>query len=114
MSKPKVGIKGFGRIGRLVLGAAARSPTPSMLFAVHDPSIDIGYMVYMFTYDSTHGRFQREKFELMETPSSFPRRERAPTRLPSSTANFEISMVIISAPSADAPMFVMGVNENLY
>lgn len=57
MSKPKVGINGFGRIGRLVLRAAVDKGTVEVV-AVNDPFIDLNYMVYMFKYDSTHGTFK--------------------------------------------------------
>uniref|UniRef100_A0A0R3S453 Gp_dh_N domain-containing protein n=1 Tax=Elaeophora elaphi TaxID=1147741 RepID=A0A0R3S453_9BILA len=57
MSKPKIGINGFGRIGRLVLRAAVEKDTVDVV-AVNDPFINIDYMVYMFKYDSTHGRFK--------------------------------------------------------
>ena len=52
----KVGINGFGRIGRLVCRAAFSHPDIEIV-AVNDPFIDLQYMVYMFKYDSTHGRF---------------------------------------------------------
>jgi len=51
----KVGINGFGRIGRLVMRAALDKGVS--VVAVNDPFIDLEYMVYMFKYDSTHGRF---------------------------------------------------------
>ena len=54
--KPQVGINGFGRIGRLVLRAAVASNAVDVV-AVNDPFIDLEYMVYMFKYDSTHGRY---------------------------------------------------------
>ena len=53
----KVGINGFGRIGRLVCRAAFEHPEIQVV-AVNDPFIDLDYMVYMFQYDSTHGRFK--------------------------------------------------------
>merc|ERR1712168_990290 len=53
----KVGINGFGRIGRLVCRAAFEHPDIEVV-AVNDPFIDLEYMVYMFKYDSTHGRFK--------------------------------------------------------
>ncbi|RWS21654.1 putative glyceraldehyde 3-phosphate dehydrogenase-like protein, partial [Leptotrombidium deliense] len=54
----KVGINGFGRIGRLVLRACIEKNVS--VLAVNDPFIDVQYMVYMFKYDSTHGRFKGE------------------------------------------------------
>ena len=55
---PKVGINGFGRIGRLVLRAALEKDVE--IVAVNDPFIPLDYMVYMFKYDSTHGKFKGE------------------------------------------------------
>ena len=52
-----IGINGFGRIGRLVLRAALNNPNANVV-AVNDPFISVDYMVYMFKYDSVHGRFQ--------------------------------------------------------
>jgi len=54
----KIGINGFGRIGRLVLRAALENG--AQVVAVNDPFIPLDYMVYMFKYDSTHGRFKGE------------------------------------------------------
>ena len=53
----KVGINGFGRIGRLVCRAAFEHDDLEVV-AVNDPFIDLNYMVYMFKYDSTHGQFK--------------------------------------------------------
>jgi glyceraldehyde 3-phosphate dehydrogenase len=50
----KVGINGFGRIGRLVFRAAAANPTIEVV-GVNDPFIDLEYMVYMLRYDTVHG-----------------------------------------------------------
>ena len=54
----KVGINGFGRIGRLVFRAAVAQPEKFDVVAINDPFIDLDYMVYMVKYDSMHGRFQ--------------------------------------------------------
>lgn len=54
----KVGINGFGRIGRLVLRAALDKNVD--VVAINDPFIPLDYMVYMFKYDSTHGRYKGE------------------------------------------------------
>lgn len=53
----KVGINGFGRIGRLVFRAAAANPEIAVV-AVNDPFIDLDYMVYMLRYDTVHGQFK--------------------------------------------------------
>ncbi|XP_041609089.1 glyceraldehyde-3-phosphate dehydrogenase-like [Vulpes lagopus] len=52
----KVGMNGFGRIGRLVTRAAFNSGKVDSV-AISDPFIDLNHMVYMFQYDSTHGKF---------------------------------------------------------
>lgn len=139
MSGPKVGINGFGRIGRLVLRAALAKGVS--VVAVNDPFIDLDYMVYMFKYDSTHGRFKGDVkaegdklvvngvaisvFSKMK-PSEIPWGESGAEYVVESTGVFTTlekanahvqggaKKVIISAPSADAPMFVMGVNEEKY
>jgi len=58
MPATKIGINGFGRIGRLVLRAAVEKG--AVVVAVNDPFIPLDYMVYMFKYDSTHGQFKGE------------------------------------------------------
>lgn len=136
----KIGINGFGRIGRLVLRAALSHKDVSVV-AINDPFMDVAYMVYLFKYDSTHGRFSgsvEEKDGKIiingQEISVFSKRD--PTEIPwgqsgadivvESTGVFTTSdkasahikggakHVIISAPSADAPMFVMGVNNTKY
>ena len=57
----KVGINGFGRIGRLVFRAAISKGVE--VVAINDPFMSLDYMVYMLTHDSTHGRFQGEAKE---------------------------------------------------
>lgn len=52
----KIGINGFGRIGRLVLRASLEKG--AQVVAINDPFIGIEYMVYLFKYDSTHGRYK--------------------------------------------------------
>lgn len=139
---PKVGINGFGRIGRLVLRAAVASGGVDVV-AVNDPFIDLDYMVYMFKYDSTHGRYKGEVkaeggklvvdgkaiavYNKMK-PEEIPWKDAGATYVVESTGVFTTTekasahikgengakKVIISAPSADAPMFVMGVNQEKY
>jgi glyceraldehyde 3-phosphate dehydrogenase len=135
----KVGINGFGRIGRLVLRAALEKGVD--VVAVNDPFIPLDYMVYMFKYDSTHGRFKGEvsvdgDHLVIDGKKIAVYGERDPTAIPWASAGAEYVVestgvfltkekagahfkggakkVIVSAPSPDAPMFVMGVNEDSY
>ena len=55
----KVGINGFGRIGRLVFRATVENPNVEVV-AINDPFIDPDYMEYMLNYDTVHGRFKGE------------------------------------------------------
>lgn len=56
----KVGINGFGRIGRLFLRAAIDRGCDVQVVAVNDPFLDTEYMAYLFKYDTVHGRFKGE------------------------------------------------------
>jgi glyceraldehyde 3-phosphate dehydrogenase len=139
MSGPKVGINGFGRIGRLVLRAALQKGVN--VVSVNDPFIDLDYMVYMFKYDSTHGRHKGEvssdgknlivdghviKVHKLMKPDEIPWGADGAEYVVESTGVFTTiekasahlkggaKKVVISAPSADAPMFVMGVNNEEY
>lgn len=135
----KIGINGFGRIGRLVLRAAVDKG--AQVVAVNDPFIGLDYMVYLFKFDSTHGRFkgtvaaeggflvvngqkitvfsERDPKDIkwasagaeyvVESTGVFTTIEKASTHLAGGAKK-----VIISAPSADAPMFVCGVNLESY
>ena len=53
----KIGINGFGRIGRLVFRAAVAQPEKYEIVGINDPFIDVDYMVYMVKYDTMQGRF---------------------------------------------------------
>ncbi|KAL8220141.1 UNVERIFIED_CONTAM: Glyceraldehyde-3-phosphate dehydrogenase 2 [Gekko kuhli] len=129
----------FGRIGRLVLRACVEKGIK--VVAVNDPFIDLNYMVYMFKYDSTHGRFKGEVhaeggklivnghkisvFQCMK-PNEIPWGEAGALYVVESTGVFltvdkasahihgGARRVVVSAPSPDAPMFVMGVNHEKY
>ena len=56
----KIGINGFGRIGRLVFRAAVAQPEKYEIVGINDPFVDLDYMVYMTKYDSIHGHFNGE------------------------------------------------------
>ena len=136
-----IGINGFGRIGRLVMRAARDDPMVNIV-AVNDPFIPVNYMEYMMEFDTTHGRFAGvvnmvdEKtlsidgkplavFNEMD-PANIKWGDAGVDYVVESTGVFTASekaakhmtggakKVIISAPSADAPMFVMGVNQEKY
>jgi len=134
-----IGINGFGRIGRLVLRAALAKGAE--VVAVNDPFISLEYMVYMFKYDSTHGQYKGEvKTEggklVIDGKEITVFAERDPANIDWAGAGAKYVVeatgifrtleaagahhkggaekVIISAPSDDAPMFVMGVNEDSY
>ncbi|MDR1101803.1 MAG: type I glyceraldehyde-3-phosphate dehydrogenase [Clostridiales bacterium] len=135
-----VGINGFGRIGRLVLRAAIESGKVKVV-AVNDPFISADYMVYMLKYDTVHGQFQGtieakgnklivNGEEITVTNETDPANigwdksgaryviEASGVFTTTEKSNAHIAAgaekVIITAPSADAPMFVMGVNHNSY
>ncbi|CAH8381296.1 unnamed protein product [Eruca vesicaria subsp. sativa] len=140
-AKTKVGINGFGRIGRLVLRIATFRDDIEVV-AVNDPFIDAKYMAYMFKYDSTHGNYngtinviddstleingKEVKVVSKRDPAEIPWADLGADYVVESSGVFTTlakasshlkggaKKVIISAPSADAPMFVVGVNERTY
>ncbi|MEY3600594.1 MAG: hypothetical protein RLZZ463_1371 [Bacteroidota bacterium] len=136
MSELKIGINGFGRIGRMVFRAAAARPDVQVV-AIND-LLDIEHLAYLLKYDSVHGRFdgtveisgtdlvvngklvritaERDPKQLKwdavgasvvaECTGIFTTLEMAQSHIDGGAKK-----VVISAPSADAPMFVMGVNH---
>uniref|UniRef100_A0A8B9V032 Glyceraldehyde-3-phosphate dehydrogenase n=1 Tax=Anas zonorhyncha TaxID=75864 RepID=A0A8B9V032_9AVES len=118
----------FGRIGRLVLRACLEKGL--RVVAINDPFIDLNYMVYMFKYDSTHGRFGGEVkaedgklvvdgaeisvFQWWGGVVALGDTSVTPLSPPQAHLQGGARRVVISAPSPDAPMFVMGVNEDAY
>jgi len=137
-----IGINGFGRIGRLVMRAAAKRPNINIV-AVNDPFIPVDYMEYMYKYDTVHGRCGQEvahdkdaktltidgstvKIMGEMDPSKIAWGDAGADYVVESTGVFTsvetagmhmkggARKVVISAPSGDAPMFVVGVNHADY
>ena len=136
MYELKIGLNGFGRIGRMVFRAAAARPDVQVV-AIND-LLDIEHLAYLLKYDSVHGRFdgtveisgtdlvvngkvvritaERDPKQLKwdavgasvvaECTGIFTTLEMAQSHIDGGAKK-----VVISAPSADAPMFVMGVNH---
>ena len=136
----KIGINGFGRIGKLSFQAAFAKEGVEVV-AVNDPFVAADYMAYMTKYDTVHGRFNGTIEEkdgnlvvngneikvynemdphnipwgdlgveyVLECSGVFTTMEKAQAHLDAGAKK-----VIISAPSKDAPMFVMGVNNETY
>ncbi len=132
----KIGINGFGRIGRLAFRIATQRENVQVV-GIND-LLDVDYLAYMLKYDSVHGRFdgtvevkdgklivngnevrisaERNPEDLkwdeigaeyvIEATGLFTAKDKAAMHLKAGAKK-----VIISAPSADAPMFVMGVNH---
>lgn len=140
MSKIKVGINGFGRIGRLVFRAAVNNSNVQIV-GIND-LISVDYMVYMLKYDSVHGRFNGTveakdgnlvvngnviRVTAEKDPSNLKWNEVGAEYVVESTGLFltketaekhiaaGAKRVVMSAPSKDdTPMFVMGVNNKEY
>ena len=137
----KIGINGFGRIGRLVFRAAAAQPEKFEIVAINDPFVDPEYMAYMAKYDTAHGKFAGELASKdgklvvnghevnvygFKDPAEIPWRKHGVEYVIEATGVFKTvddcqahlnagaRKVIITAPSKDAPMFVMGVNNKTY
>ena len=137
MKKVRIGINGFGRIGRLILRASLDFPNVEVV-AVNDHSSNVDYMVYMLKYDTVHGKFDadvyvdngylvvngkrirvfnesepsaikwgEEKVDVVaEATGKFTTMEKAGGHLAGGAKK-----VVITAPSADAPMHIVGVNH---
>ena len=140
MEKIKIGINGFGRIGRLVFRATTERDNVQVV-AIND-LLDVDYMAYMLRYDSVHGKFQGEvsvedgmlvvngnkiRVTAEKDPANLKWNEVGADYVVESTGLFltkELAeahlkagakRVVMSAPSKDdTPMFVMGVNNKEY
>lgn len=136
MSKLKLGINGFGRIGRIAFRVAASRPNIEIV-GIND-LLDVEHLAYLLKYDSVHGKFngtvEVKNGNLIVNGNEIRvTAERNPEDLKWDAVGAEVVLdctgiftslegaqkhitagakkVAISAPSADAPMFVMGVNH---
>ena len=137
MGKIKIGINGFGRIGRMVMRAAIERDDVEVV-AIND-LLDIKHLAYLLKYDSVHGKC---KADVLSDDSSLIvdgkkiqiSSERDPKKIAWDLKGVDVVLectgifttletaqlhidggapkVVISAPSADAPMYVMGVNHD--
>lgn len=139
----KIGINGFGRIGRLVFRAAVSQPDVFEVVGINDPFIGLDYMVYMVKYDTIHGKFDGQvsaedgklvvngrKISVFaeRNPEDIPWGDCGATYVVESTGVFTkqadaerhlkagAKKVVISAPAKDkeTPTFVCGVNLDKY
>src|SRR5690242_18636377 len=138
----KIGINGFGRIGRMVFRAAVQNFSQDIEIVGINDLLEPGYLAYMLKYDSVHGRFQPEvsvegnflvvggkkiRLTAAKDPSTLAWNEVGADIVVESTGFFldeatasahikaGAKKVILSAPSKDeTPMFVYGVNHESY
>lgn len=141
MSKIKIGINGFGRIGRLILRVVCQDKDVEVV-GINDPFIDVEYAKYLLDYDTIHGHFKGEskvegeylivngmkiKFFAEKEPKDINWKEVGAEYICEATGKFVkmeeakqhlqagAKKVVITAPGKDGvPMFVMGVNEYSY
>ncbi len=139
MSKLKIGINGFGRIGRLVARICAKRGID--VVAINDPFLDVEYAKYLLDHDTIHGRFDiptsvkkgslviggsEAKFFEIREPDKIPWGEAGAQIVIEATGKFTnyegaslhlqggAKKVIVTAPGKGMPMFVMGVNHKEY
>jgi glyceraldehyde 3-phosphate dehydrogenase len=135
------GINGFGRIGRLVARWAAAEPAKYQLMAINDPNLELDYLEYLFRHDTAHGQFKGDiavkgdslllnglkvAVTTQKDPAECGWGKSGADYVVESTGIFKsiakctphlkagAKKVIISAPSDDTEMFVMGVNDHKY
>ncbi|XP_047992123.1 glyceraldehyde-3-phosphate dehydrogenase-like isoform X3 [Leguminivora glycinivorella] len=135
----KVGINSFGRIGRVIFRTCTEHEDIEVS-AINDPAIDLEYMCYLMKFDSTHGKFPGTvlhegdvikvnghsiKVFHHKAPADIPWQDAGVQYVVEASGMFTsvgkasghltsvgVRRVVITAPSADAPMLILGVNEN--
>ena len=140
MEKIKVGINGFGRIGRLVLRVISKRNDVQCV-AINDPYLTVEYAKYLFEYDSIHGKFDGDvkvdgdflvvnnakiKFFSEKDPALIAWSSVGAEYIAEATGVFTsyekakahllagAKKVVVTAPGKEMPMFVMGVNHQDY
>ncbi|CAG9564842.1 unnamed protein product [Danaus chrysippus] len=135
----KVGINGFGRIGRVIFRTCLEN-TDLEVKAINDPAVDIEYISYLIKFDSTHGKL---KWDVTYADNEITIngnkikvfREKNPSNIPWQSASIQyvveasgiftnydkasghlsskcVKRVLVTAPSIDVPMLIIGVNED--
>lgn len=139
-NKLKIGINGFGRIGRLIYRAALERDDVEIV-AVNDPFVTVDYAQYLYTYDTIHGiakyeskiegnalitKNMKTEFTAFMDPAEIPWKKFGADYIMECTGKFTknadcqkhiqsgAKKVIISAPSKDCPTYVVGVNSDKY
>ena len=111
----KLGINGFGRIGRMVFRAAVENFAGDIQVVGINDLLDPDYLAYMLKYDSVHGQFNHDikvegNYMIVDGNKIQVFAEKDPVNI-----TWGAKKVIMSAPSKDAtPMFVYGVNDKTY
>ncbi|KAL0821615.1 hypothetical protein ABMA28_005062 [Loxostege sticticalis] len=139
----KLGINGFGRIGRVIFRAGLQNADLEvfiLIAAINDPAINVEYICYLIKFDSTHGKLSgsvtHTKDEIFVNDSRIKIfHEKLPPSVPWQTAGVQyvieasgmfttlerasghlasdsVKRVIVTAPSVDVPMVILGVNED--
>ncbi len=141
MKKIKIGINGFGRIGRLILRAAVENFDDIEVVAINDPFISAEYAAYLFKYDTVHGTFcgkvtSKENTLIVNNKKIAFYSELDPANLDwakdgakyvceasgkftsAEKAQVHINSgakrVVVTAPGKEMPMYVFGVNDDTY
>ena len=141
MKKIKIGINGFGRIGRLILRSAVENFKDIEVVAINDPFIDAKYAEYLFKYDTIHGQFNGElksddttlyvngkaiKFTSEMDPENIDWKACKVKYVCEASGKFTSAekaekhlkagaeRVVVTAPGKGMPMFVVGVNDDKY
>lgn len=140
MKKVKIGINGFGRIGRLIMRICAERKDVEVV-AINDPFLTPDYAKYLFEYDTIHGKFKgrvkddasgliingkKIAFYAEKDPALIPWKEAGAEYIAEATGKFTslenasqhlkagAKKVVVTAPGKEMPMFVMGVNHASY